>query len=303
VSNKPVLPADVREFYLPADGDVRELMPVLYGSARIHYTDSRRGIDTVNDLNVTVPFAEGAVAIDWERAEPCDATPEDLAAEPPPSGAAISYRSLPAAGMDPRRYTAWSKDFERWVLRAERLTLFAVPSLKLTSNAGEREHEFRQRVMLAQREARDAAVERLRARHAPKLARLTQRLGAAGDAVAREEQQASQQKTQTMVSFGATVIGALFGRKAVSLSTLGRATTAARGVGRAIKETQDVARAQEERSETERELKALEAQIQEEIEALGAPGSAPLALDTIEIKPKRGGVDLRLVALAWKPLS
>ena len=149
--------------------------------------------------------------------------------------------------------------------------------------------------------SRDAAVQKLRDSYAPKVARLTQRLQSAGDAVAREEQQASQQKTQTMVSVGATVLGALFGRKAVSLSTLGRATTAARGVGRSVKETQDIARAQERQQEAERELKALEAELAEEIAALGATDSAEVALDTIEIKPKRGAVDVRLVALAWSP--
>jgi len=101
---------------------------------------------------------------------------------------------------------------------------------------------------------------------------------------------------------GATVIGALFGRKAVSLSTLGRATTAARGVGRSVKETEDVGRAQQRQQEAERELKGLEAELADEIAALSA-SSAEVALDTIEIKPKRGAVDVRLVALAWKPLG
>jgi hypothetical protein len=276
-------------------------MPVLYGSARVHYTDAKRGIDTVQDLNVVVPFADGAVPIDWERAEPSGAAPDTLETALPATDTPVSYRPLPAVGMDPKRYADWTRDFAQWVLRAERLMLYAAPALKLTSHAGESEGDFRQRVRLAQREARDAAVQKLRDKYAPKVARLNQRLQSAGDAVAREEQQASQQKTQTMVSVGATVLGALFGRKAVSLSTLGRATTAVRGVGRSVKETQDIARAQERRQEAERELKALEAELAEEIAALGA-ATADVALDTIEIKPKRGAVDVRLVALAWKPV-
>jgi hypothetical protein len=298
---KQVLPANVREFYLPASGKVTEFVPVLYGSARVHYTDTKRGIDTVEDLHVTVPFSDGAVPIDWEHAEPSDAKPEDLAGAPPVSESIVRYRPLPSAGLDPKRYAAWTKDFEQWVLRAERLMLFAAPALKLTSHAGESERDFRQRLQLAQRESRDAAVQKLRDKYAPKVARLNQRLQSAGDAVAREEHQASQQKTQTMVSVGATVLGALFGRKAVSMSTLGRATTAVRGVGRSVKETQDIARAQERQQETERGLKALEAELAEEIAGLGATDSTGAALDTIEIKPKRGAVDVRLVALAWQP--
>jgi hypothetical protein len=300
---KPVLPASLREFYLPAEGPVTEYMPVLYASARVHYTDTKRGIDTVEDLRVAVPFSDGAVPIDWDHAEPSDATTEQLTGTPPAADSGVSYRPLPAAGMDPKRYAAWTKDFQQWVVRAERLMLYAAPSLKLTSHTGESERDFRQRLRQARREARDAAVQKLRDKYAPKVARLNQRLQTAGDAVTREEQQASQQKTQTMVSVGATVLGALFGRKAVSMSTLGRATTAVRGVGRSVKETQDIARAQERQQEAERELKSLEDELADEIAALGAADDAEVALDTIEIKPKRGAVDIRLVALAWKPVT
>jgi hypothetical protein len=104
------------------------------------------------------------------------------------------------------------------------------------------------------------------------------------------------------VSFGATMLGALMGRKAVSLSTLGRATTAARGVGRSMKEAQDVARARERLQEAEAELAAAETELRDEIAALEHGPDAP-AIDVIEIKPKRGGVDVRLVALAWKGID
>jgi hypothetical protein len=297
---KPILPAHVREFFCPAgDAPVRTYVPMLYGAARIHYTDTRRNIDTVQDLNVVVPFSDGAVPVNWESAEPTDTAPEALLPAAP-AGAA-RFETIPPAALEAKQYAAWTKDFEQWLVRAERLTLFSAVSLKMTSLAGETERAFRIRLQQAAREAKDAAVQKLRNRYAPKVARLTQRLDTAQESVAREEQQAQQQKAQTAVSFGATVIGALFGRKAVSLSTLGRATTAARGVGRAMKETQDVQRAADKVAAAEAELKALEAELAEEVAALAATDMASLDLDTIEIKPKRGAVDVRLVALAWTP--
>ena len=102
-------------------------------------------------------------------------------------------------------------------MRAERLTLFSAPSAKLTSRAGETERDFRLRLAQAARESRDAAVEKLRASYAAK-SRAARRSASqtAEEGVSREQDQASQQQTQTMVSFGATVLGALLGRKAVS---------------------------------------------------------------------------------------
>ena len=85
----------------------------------------------------------------------------------------------------------------------------------------------------------------MRQKYAAKIAALDEKLRRAQQAVDRESEQASAQKIQTAVSFGATVLGALLGRKAISATTLGRATTAARGVGRTMKESQDIARAKE----------------------------------------------------------
>jgi hypothetical protein len=299
VGPKPVLPANVPEYFVNANAT--QWRGVLYGSARIHYTDTKLGIDTTQDLNVIASFAEGAVPVDWDSAQPADHKPEELvSAVPNPNS---SFDPLPPAALDAKRYAAWTKDFGQWVLRAERLTLYSAPSVKLTSQAGESERDFRARLSHAGRESRDAAVEKLRASYAPKLARLQQRVQSAQEGVSREETQAAAQRTQTMVSVGATVLGALFGRKTISAATLGRATTAVRGVGRSVKESQDVGLAQQKLTEAQNELKALNDEVAEEVAALGATDAASIDVQTIEVKPKRGGVDVRLVALAWNPVE
>jgi hypothetical protein len=299
-SPKPVVPATVAEYFL-GGGAAGQWRGVLYGAARIHYADSKLGIDTTQDLQVTAAFMDGPVPVDWDTSEPATERPEDLVAEA--AAPAAAFAPLPAAALDARKYAAWTKTFAQWVLRAERLMLYSAPAMKLTSRSGESERDFRLRLAQAARESRDAEVEKLRDRYAPKVARLTQRIQTAEAGVSRERDQASQQKTQTMVSFGATVLGALLGRKAVSASTLGRATTAVRGVGRSVKESQDVARAQEKLAAAQEELAALESELNEEVAALTAVDPAGAAIETIEIKPKRGGVDVRLVALAWKPVE
>jgi hypothetical protein len=171
------------------------------------------------------------------------------------------------------------------------------------SEPGESERDFRIRSQQAAREARDGAVETLRARFAPKVARLSEKKRKAQEAVDREQAQVGQQKLQTAVSLGATMLGALMGRRTVSLSTLGRATTAARGVGRSMKETQDVERAQLKLQEVETEIAALNAELEREIAAVERTADINAPLDVIEIKAKRGNVDIRLVALAWQPVA
>jgi hypothetical protein len=300
-SVKPVVPAGIEEYVLAADTTpAAEYAPVLYGAARVQYTDTKRGIDVTRSIQAIVAFANGPIPVDWDRAEETPQGPETLTTS---STAGARHRQLPAAAMDKKRYATWTKDFEKWITRAQPLKIFSVPSMKLVSKPGESERDFQIRVQLASRESRDGEVEKLRARYAPKVARLAEKKRKAEDAVGKEQQQASQQKVQTAVSLGATVLGALMGRRSVSLSTLGRATTAARGIGRSTKEAQDVAKSQERLLEAQNEIAALEAEVQNEVAALESATSGTLTIDTLEIKPKRGGVEVRLVALAWKPIA
>ena len=173
--------------------------------------------------------------------------------------------------------------------------------MKLVSNPEESERDFQIRIQHATRESRDAALEELRARYATKITRVADKKRKAEEIVGREQQQVTQQKLQTAVSIGATMLGALMGRRAVSLSTLGRATTAARGVSRSMKETQDVANAQQRLLEAQQEEAALNAEIEQHVTSLSGQTGGVTTMETIEIKPKRGGVEVQIVALAWQP--
>ena len=107
---------------------------------------------------------------------------------------------------------------------------------------------------------------------------------------------------QTAISFGTTLLGAFMGRKRVSTSTLGRATTAARGVSRSMKEGQDIGRAEDTVEALQQRLADLDAefkQVTAELEARTDPLTEPL--ETISIKPKKTNIAVQLVALVWAP--
>ena len=300
-SGKPVLPVGLQDYYLHGDGRApAEYSPVLYGAARVRYTDTKRAIDVVRSLYAIAPMTSDAVVVDWDKATLISDAPDSLSQQP--GNAQARYESLPAAGMDQKKYAAWTKDFGQWVTRAQVLKIFSAPSLKLVSTADETERDFQIRIQHATRETRDTAVETLRAQYAPRLARLQEKARKAEEIVGREQEQVSQQRLQTAVSIGATMLGALMGRRAATLSTLGRATTAARGIGRSVKESQDVAAARQRLDEANQEVAALEAELQKQVDAMGG-GAAPasVSIETVEIKPKRGGVEVQIVALAWQP--
>ena len=293
--SKPVIPAGITEVFVPA-GSSATYRAVLYGSATVHYTDAKRGIDSVADVNAIVSFGDGPVAVNWETATDAPVGPDQLSTTAPAAG---TFTPPPSAALDPKRYTAWTRDFEEWIARSKPLRVFTAPDLKLTSTAGETDRDFRLRAQHAAREARDAQVEKLRASYAAKLTRATEKVRKAQESVGKEEQQVTQQRLQTAVSVGATLVGALLGRRAISASTLGRATTAARGVGRSMKEGADVTRAEDRLAQAQQELTDLQKVIETDVATVS--GAIDPAIAAMEIAAKRGGIDTRLVALAWLP--
>jgi hypothetical protein len=212
------------------------------------------------------------------------------------------YAGLPPAAVKAKSYATWTRDFVTWLYGSQSLSLLRSPSTRLVSVPGEAERDFRLRLQQAARETRDAAVERLRLKYAPKIAVLQERRRRAEQVKEREGDQARQQQVQTAISFGATLLGAISGRKAISASTIGRATTAARGVSRSLKAQQDVARAADTVEAVDQMIADLDAQFKVEADGLSSTVD-PLteSLETISIRPKKAAISVQLVALAWAP--
>ena len=300
VSATWVLPPGISQYFAPAaEGATFE--PMILGTADVRFTDTKARIDEMRQVSLVTPLTSDAIPVSWDRAQPAGFDPANLSTEVPAHG---TFHELPGAASKATNYSDWSKSFVAWLGSNQTLDIFKSGTLGLVSNAGESEGDFRVRLQQAARERRDAEVTRLRQKYAPKVAGLQERLRRAQQAVAKEQQQSSEQKTQAAISIGASVLGAIFGRKTLSASNVGRVTTAARGVGRVARESQDIARAQQNLTAIQDQLNELEASVQADIAAIDAtyhPQTEPL--DTISLKPKRAGVQVKLVALTWIPTA
>ena len=236
---------------------------------------------------------------DWAEAEQVNFKETDFDPFPPVDG---TYGELPSEGANPKSYAAWTGSFSGWIFRSHSLKLWKSNLLSQVSRPLESEKDFRIRLQQAAHEERDRQVEKLRVKYATKISSLEERIRRAQQAVEREKTQASQQKMQTAISFGTTVLGALFGRKKLSTSVLGRATTAARGMGRSMKEKEDIERAEESVNVLQKQLAALHEQLQLETQELQNridPQSE--TFQAIEIRPKKTNITVKPVALVWVP--
>jgi hypothetical protein len=300
-SQLPVLPPGIEQFFIPrssAGSRAPIYSPVILGAARIGFSDAKLGIDAMRDIVYAAPISTGALAVDWVAARRVDVPIANLG-RAPESGA--SFESLPSVAAQPKNYAAWEKSFKQWLTQNERLEVWRHRESNLTSRPDETEGDFKVRVQDAARALRDSAVESVRQKYAAKQAALAERLRRAEAVVTRESEQSSQQKLQAAVSIGATLVGALFGRKAISTGTLGRATTAARGMSRTMKEAGDVQRASESVEAVRAQISQLEDQIRADTQAIAANFDRAPLLERETLLPKRGQVSVQLIALGWDP--
>jgi len=301
-ADRPVLPAEAGEAFLaPAaavSGPLR-YQPALLGRGRIHFASSKAGVDAWEEVTLLARLSGDAAQEPWTAAVACTGGPPPIEREP---RAGATFETAPPAAQRAKSYAGWSKALADELYRTRSLTLFSDPAGKQLSKPHESEGDFRARISHSAREGRDKAVEALRKKYAPKLATLQDRLRRAEERVAKEKAQSDQAMLQTGVSIGATVLGALFGRKKLNVGTIGRATTAARGVGRSLKERGDIGTAEEGVDAVRQRIAELEAELKAESEALGGASAALSAqLERVEIKPKKADLGTPTVTFVWIP--
>ena len=300
-THAPVLAPDVPQFFVPPTGDGGNITynPAILALADVSFSSAKYGITEQRRVTLLGSMNDGPITLDWDSAERVDIDPNVLERA---ARDHATFGTLPRAATVAKSYPAWSKAFQKWIVTNEQVELLRSPTLKLASDSGESERDFRIRLQVVAREARDAKTETLRQKYATKLTALQERIRRADQAVAREQAQASQAKVDTMISVGSAILGAVFGRGKVTAGTLGKVGTAARGMGRAAQQSGDVTRAAESVSALQQQYSELEAQLQGEIDALGATFDAQQeTLTRTPIKAKSGDVRVQLVALAWVP--
>jgi len=285
---RPVLPAGIDEVFL---GDAPgTYFAHLVASISLHYRRASYGLDTWEEHVILAPLDEESPWESAELSEPGDLkldhdAPGDAEFVPPPSGS-----------VGKARFRSHAKQIKIHFYQNRPKILWRCKALKLQSKPDETKAEFSARVQLANREKRDAAVDKLRERFAKKVQRMDERIRRAENRVDREKSQYDQQKLQTGISMGATVLGALFGGRG-----MGRATSAARGAGRVAREREDVRRAEEEMRDLEEARRALEVDVEEEARALQADleRDAP-EVEEVIVRPTKADIQVADLKLAWK---
>jgi hypothetical protein len=299
---RPILPPGVREVFLAPSRSLSPDEPVQYrpavlGRARVRFGRTTPRIEVDRELICLAPAGDSLGESAWESGREL---PEPPDVEPAPRTGA--FAPLPAALAGPKGYATLAASLKSFLGRTAKLTAYSAPAIGAISTPDETEGEFRSRIAHRVKEWRDAEIDKVRMKHAAKLATLVERIDRARQKVEKEKAEAQNQSLQTYVSIGSAVLGALLGRKKVSATTIGKAATSMRSASRATRQQADVAHAEESLATLEDRRRELEEQIEEELERIRLE-SLPerLPLEALDIPARKTGITVEDVVLAWVP--
>jgi hypothetical protein len=270
--------------------------PTLLALGSVSFVDRKRKVDEQRPVGLLLRSEQLGTAPSWEDANAVDLDARDLEDE---AESEALFGVVPKELSTASKLKSLEKDFTDHLYNNQQLDLYHNPALKLYSEAGESEGDFKVRAQQVAREQRDEAVDKLREKYQKKLDKLEDRLD-------REEQELSEdradyegRKREELLSAGETVVGMLgiFGRR----SSRGL-STAARRRRLTTKALGDVQESEEEIKRLEEEIKQMTREMETEAQDL-ADEWADVAeeVEVYSVKPRRKDVNVELVSLAWAP--
>jgi hypothetical protein len=302
---RPLITAEVSQYFLPLarplQGAARLVYrPALVGATRLHYVRASAGVDQWTEVVLLADLPDRAGRVAWGTAIALSAGGGVLASEPP--AAPAEYGPVPNDLLNPKSTAAWQRDLTQYVYAERPLCLWQCAAPKLTSSADETEAEFRARLAQLARERRDLAVAKLRNRYGAKLAGIQERVAGAEARLERAKAEQGYRGVQTTLSVGATLVGALFGRKVASRRNISEAASAVRRVAHTARGRDEVGLAEAALSAAQEQLAATEQELTAELQQVEtAIDAAQFDLTELLVPPRKSDLAVCAFGLAWVP--
>jgi hypothetical protein len=297
----PMVGAGITQCFLPSQLPVEELRfrPWLVGTATVRFFKQSRGIDETRDVTLRLPAGDGD-AMDWQEAESF-VFEEESCMDTPPDRSLFAPLSPVFAGLKNTR--SLEKQFDDYLYHSMELPLFTAPSLKLVGRPGASEAEFRKRLADVLRSKKEAEADKIKDRYAKKQEQLQARLEKAYAKIDKEKGDVTAKGLDTVLSIGGAVLGALFGRKTLSVTNANRTMRSIRGAGRVLKEKGDVQRAEQAAALLEQDVEDLALELREKLAALAERyDPAAVKLETLRITPRHSDIYNLKLCLTWEPV-
>ncbi len=297
-SAPPPLSEDIEQYYLNSASQECLYSPSLLANATIRYYNAKRAIDKEENFYYKYPLNERQKNILWQ--EPIINDDDFDLYDLSPLGN-CEYARLPSFITKQKDLKSFEKEFANYLYHEKKLILYRVQKLKLESFEGESEEDFKVRVQETLRDKKEQEIENLKEKFAKKRDSLEKKLTRAIEKLQKEESDVSASTTNTILSFGMTILDAFLGRSAIKRSTTAKAGSTLKNAGNLYRQKDDVQRAQQKVDQIEEEIKELNEELMDEIDEITQNYDIEnFKIEPFYIKPRRSDISGIEVALLWE---
>ena len=283
-----VLNGNIIQRYEPDITGKKQYFPTVAANVEVQYIDTRRLIDLTKEFNLYINL-ENITNCNWDEEEILE---EPLNSFPTKAPKGAKFKPLPNFILEDKDLKNCQRELKEHIYSSHKLELYRCKKLRLESKVDESYEDFIVRVEDILQDKFEEALEKLKDRYKSKFDRLEAQIQKAAMQVQKEEAD----QTNSLISAGMSIIGALFGRSSVS-----KIGTAVSKSSRVLKERGDISRAKAKLQELQERLEELKDELEEKIDELEEKYSIDnYEIDTIFIKPKKSAIDIEEIAILWR---
>jgi len=285
---------------LGARPEGRRMQACVAVRVNVLYDDTPSGLRHTEQLEAVFAPLDGA-RIDPAQAYSVDYDDRDLL----PSAPSGAVYVLPSAPIGTKSYFSdIEASVKEHLYRTRRTTIFGNKELKLYSRPGESETDFAARCRAAADAEADADTDKIRAKLQLKIDRINEVISADRQRAQQLDEEAQASRRNEAISFGGSVLGAIFGGRGSARSVASAANRIATGRSRSQKAGNRVEGALARIDEKMASVDDLQAQLADEITDIVAHW-ADVADDvvTIDVPLEKSDVSIEQVALVWVPTT
>ncbi len=294
----PLISDKIKQYFLNnppfSENSIYEPGIIIQGEVRFY--NQSRNIDQKESVSLKLPINRDTTDIVFEDAL-LNTDDFDLYDTKPFAGA--KFALLPSIIEKMDSMNTVEKQFADFLYDTRRIELYSCRDLKLISRPGEKLSDFKTVMMDSIREKKDSAIEKLAEKFEKKEKRLEDKYSKLLEKLEKEEADVKASKTQSLLSFGSSILGALLGRTKVG--TLSSGVTGLNKASRVLRQKKDVDLVKKRIEECQEDIQRLEEELKEKIEEISEQYDIDrYEIETVSIKPRKTDIFGISAQLLWE---
>ena len=294
---KPILNENIKQYFLDTNINAEtSFYPYLYSSSEVRFYNQKRSIDIVEKLEFKLELDASHTTLNWE-----DSIEEAYKDFITGSDSDAKFSKLPNIILESKSLKEFEKSVSDYLYHSKKIELYSCTALKLESKLHQTKQEFLVEIEDRLKELKNQAQEKLQYKFETQLDRLEDKLNRLEMKLQKEEEDVSSKTTDTILDIGLAVIGAFFGRKALSATNMRHGASAFKKAKGVLKEKNDVQNVEELIADVDIDIEELKLELQDEIQKIeDSLNIQNYEIKSLFIKPRRSDITIKDIALLWQ---